>query len=177
MPEWALLAGCEVDHIISRKHGGLAELANLALSCARCNRAKGSDVGSVSDSTGAFVRLFNPRTDRWEDHFKMLEGRIGGLTEIGTATARLLRMNAGERVIEIGAEAARLKVRASHAVEDATIEGKRFVKRSRHAAEDLVDDAAYRIKRDPLRSVAITLAVGLGIGALAGWLAGRRGRR
>ena len=100
MPEWALLAGCEVDHIISRKHGGLTELSNLALSCARCNRAKGSDVGSVSDSTGAVIRLFNPRTDRWEDHFMMLEGRIGGLTEIGTVTARLLRMNADERVIE-----------------------------------------------------------------------------
>ena len=100
MPEWALLAGCEVDHIISRKHGGLADLANLALSCARCNRAKGSDVSSVSDSTGAFIRLFNPRIDRWVDHFKTQEGRIGGLTEVGTVTARLLRMNEGERVIE-----------------------------------------------------------------------------
>ena len=100
MPEWALLAGCEVDHIISRKHGGLTDLSNLALSCARCNRAKGSDVGSVSDSTGAFIRLFNPRIDRWEDHFKLQEGRIAGSTEIGVVTARLLRMNENERVIE-----------------------------------------------------------------------------
>ena len=30
-------------------------------------------------------------------------------------------------------------------------------------------------RRDPLRSVAITFAVGLGIGALAGWLTGRSG--
>ena len=100
MPEWALLAGCEIDHIISRKHGGLTELSNLALSCARCNRAKGSDVGSVSDSTGTFIRFFNPRTDRWEDHFNLLEGRIVGSTETGTVTARLLRMNEDERVIE-----------------------------------------------------------------------------
>ena len=48
MPEDLLLAGCEVDHVISRKHGGLSDSANLALSCERCNRAKGTDVkGSV----------------------------------------------------------------------------------------------------------------------------------
>jgi ElaB/YqjD/DUF883 family membrane-anchored ribosome-binding protein len=82
-------------------------------------------------------------------------------------------VHAGERVIEVGAEAARLKVRASHAVEDAVLEARRLAKRGRYAAEDLVDDATYRIKRDPLRSVAITFAVGLGVGALAGWLAGR----
>jgi len=83
-------------------------------------------------------------------------------------------VHAGERVIQVGAEASRLKVKASHAVEDAMIEARRLAKRGRYAAEDLVDDTAYRIKRDPLRSVAITLAVGLGVGALAGWLAGRR---
>ena len=86
-------------------------------------------------------------------------------------------VHAGERVVELGAEAARLKVRASHAVEDTMVEARRLAKRGRYAAEDLVDDAAYRIKRDPLRSVAITFAVGLGIGALAGWLTGRSARR
>ena len=84
---------------------------------------------------------------------------------------------AGERVVELGAEAARLKVRASHAVEDTMVEARRLAKRGRYAAEDLVDDATYRIKRDPLRSVAVTFAVGLGIGALAGWLCGRGGRK
>jgi 5-methylcytosine-specific restriction endonuclease McrA len=42
MPEVELFAGCEVDHIISRKHGGLTDSANPALSCERCNRAKGN---------------------------------------------------------------------------------------------------------------------------------------
>ena len=86
-------------------------------------------------------------------------------------------VHVGERVVEVGAEAARLKVRASHAVEDAVVEARRLAKRGRYAAEDLVDETTYRIKRDPLRSVAITFAVGLGVGALAGWLAGRGGRR
>ena len=86
-------------------------------------------------------------------------------------------VHAGERVVELGAEAARLKVRASHAVEDTMVEARRLAKRGRYAAEDLVDETVYRIKRDPLRSIAVTFAVGLGIGALAGWLTGRSGRK
>jgi len=86
-------------------------------------------------------------------------------------------VHAGERVVELGAEAARLKVRASHAVEDTMLEARRLAKRGRYAAEDFIDEAEYRIKRDPLRSLAVTFAVGLGIGALAGWLTGRSGRR
>ena len=86
-------------------------------------------------------------------------------------------VHAGERVVELGAEAARLKARAAHAVEDTMVEARRLAKRGRYAAEDLVDETTYRIKRDPLRSVAITFAVGLGIGALAGWLTGRSGRK
>lgn len=80
----------------------------------------------------------------------------------------------GERVVGLGAEAARLKVRASHAVDDALLEGRRLAKRARYAAVDRVDEARYRVKHDPLRSIAITFAVGLGVGALAGFLAGRR---
>jgi ElaB/YqjD/DUF883 family membrane-anchored ribosome-binding protein len=79
--------------------------------------------------------------------------------------------HAGEQLAEVGDEVARLKTAASHAVEDAVSEAKRFAKRSRYAAEDLIEDAAHRVKRDPLRSVSLGLAIGLGIGALAVWVA------
>ena len=85
-------------------------------------------------------------------------------------------MHVGERLAEVGGEAARLKTAASHAVEDAVTEAKRFAKRSRYAAEDLMEDAAHRVKRDPLRSVALGLAIGLGMGALAVWAATRNAR-
>jgi len=55
--------GCEVDHIISEKHGGQTAEGNLAYACAFCNRSKGSDVGSIVHQTGLFARFFNPRTD------------------------------------------------------------------------------------------------------------------
>src|ERR671918_3114227 len=80
-------------------------------------------------------------------------------------------MHVGERLAEVGDEAARLKTAASHAVEDAVTEAKRFAKRSRYAAEDLMEDAAHRVKRDPLRSVGLGLAIGFATGALAVWIA------
>src|SRR4029077_20703471 len=50
----------------------------------------------------------------------------------------------GERLVEVGGEAARLKTAASHAVEHAVTEPERLAKRSRYAAEDLMEDAAHR---------------------------------
>jgi methyltransferase (TIGR00027 family) len=50
----------------------------------------------------------------------------------------------GERLVEVGGEAARLKTAASHAVEDAVTEAKRLAKRIRYAAEDLMENAAHR---------------------------------
>lgn len=91
--------GCEVDHIISLKHGGSSELDNLAYACALCNRAKGSDVGSVSTS-GEFTRFFNPRTDRWAEHFRLEAASIQPLTTIGEVTARILGFNDSTRLHE-----------------------------------------------------------------------------
>jgi len=98
--ESLLLTGCEVDHIVSRKHGGTGDLSNLALSCARCNRAKGTDIGSKHSASGEFIRLFNPRSDRWEEHFATDGARIIGSTPIGEVTVRLLRFNDDERLME-----------------------------------------------------------------------------
>src|SRR5438128_12574618 len=63
--------GCQVDHIISLKHGGPTESNNLAYACTFCNRNKGSDIASVAAKTGNLVRFYNPRTDRWADHFRL----------------------------------------------------------------------------------------------------------
>ena len=85
-------------------------------------------------------------------------------------------MHVGERLVEVGGEATRLKTAASHVVEDAVTEAKRVAKRSRYAAEDLMEDAAHRVKHDPLSSVGLGFAIGLGMGALAVWMATRNAR-
>lgn len=92
--------GCEVDHVISVKHGGTTYSDNLAYACALCNRQKGSDIGSILWRTGEFIRFFNPRTDRWADHFRLDGAVIEPLTGIGEVTARILGFNHGNRVLE-----------------------------------------------------------------------------
>ena len=99
-PEWILLAGCEVDHVISRKHGGITDASNLTFACARCNRAKGSDIGSLVPATGQYCRLFNPRIDCWEDHFALEGPMVVGLTDVVQVTVNILRLNDPERLAE-----------------------------------------------------------------------------
>lgn len=92
--------GCHVDHIISEKHGGPTEAHNLALACTFCNRYKGSDIGSIIWTTNTFVRFFNPRTDRWANHFALDDVVIKPLTDIGEVTARILEFNNCDRLLE-----------------------------------------------------------------------------
>lgn len=92
--------GCEIDHIISEKHGGATTGDNLAMACVFCNQAKGSDVGSIHWESNSFVRFFNPRTDAWADHFALIESRIEGITPIGMVTERILGFNTADRVSE-----------------------------------------------------------------------------
>ena len=90
----------QVDHVVSRKHGGTSAFDNLAYACILCNRYKGSDVASINPKTGEVVPLFHPRHDRWADHFRLDAGFIEPLTDPGGATVRLLRLNAAERLAE-----------------------------------------------------------------------------
>lgn len=92
--------GCQVDHVISEKHGGLTESQNLALACTVCNRNKGSDIGSLVWESGRFVRFFNPRIDKWGEHFRLQGVEIVPLTEIGIATNNILKFNDSERLME-----------------------------------------------------------------------------
>jgi hypothetical protein len=64
----------------------------------------GPNIASVDPGTGRLVPLFNPRTDRWSDHFRAEGGRIVALTPAACATAALLRFADPDR------EAARAKL-------------------------------------------------------------------
>jgi 5-methylcytosine-specific restriction endonuclease McrA len=90
----------QIDHIISLKHGGKTELENLAYACFGCNNAKSSDVGTVLLPERIFIRLFNPRTDNWNDHFEIYLGKFYAKTQIGEATIKVLNLNVTERIME-----------------------------------------------------------------------------
>ena len=87
-----------LEHIRSRRHGGLSLLNNLAWACARCNERKGTNLSGVDPDTNRVVRLFNPRRDVWTRHFVWEGLRIRGLTATGRATAWLLEFNSDERL-------------------------------------------------------------------------------
>lgn len=89
----------EIDHIVARKHGGQTVPENLALSCLACNRRKGSDLTTIDPVTAVVIPLFNPRVQRWSDHFVLREAAIDGLTAIGRGTVFLLALNAPDRLI------------------------------------------------------------------------------
>ena len=64
----------EPDHIIAEKHGGTNTLENLALACFDCNRFKGSNIASLDPEGGELTPLFNPRTQKWSEHFEVRGG-------------------------------------------------------------------------------------------------------
>ena len=66
---------------------------NLALACFHCNTHKGPNVAGVDPATGQIVRLFNPRLDRWSEHFAWEGPEIRALTSIGRLTVRTLALN------------------------------------------------------------------------------------
>ncbi len=91
----------QIDHIISRKHGGNTVLENLAYSCAPCNGSKGSDVGTILDDEETFVRLFHPRKDHWNDHLEISkQGLFVARTIVGEATIKVLNLNDVNQLLE-----------------------------------------------------------------------------
>jgi hypothetical protein len=86
------------EHIVSRKHGGSDNPANLAWSCHHCNLAKSSNLSGLDPATGRLVALFNPRRQRWARHFQWYGGRLKGRTANGRATIAVLNMNAPHRI-------------------------------------------------------------------------------
>lgn len=92
--------GCEIDHIISVKHGGLTTEDNLAYACVFCNLHKGTDLGSINWQTGELIRFFNPRRDFWGNHFQLDGAVIRPITDIGEVTARILEFNSEDRLQE-----------------------------------------------------------------------------
>jgi hypothetical protein len=98
LPESQAFFPHEIDHLVALKHGGETTSTNLALACFDCNRFKGSNIASIDTVTDKLVTLFNPRTQRWFEHFRFEGGQIVPLTAVGRVTERLLRLNIENRV-------------------------------------------------------------------------------
>ena len=89
----------QIDHIIPIKHGGSANTENLCLACLKCNGYKGPNVAALDPATGEATKLFNPRHQTWDEHFRIhSDGTLTGISPEGRATILVLRMNDESRV-------------------------------------------------------------------------------
>lgn len=93
-----------IDHIVPIASMGTNDPSNLALVCFACNRRKWARRAGTDPETATAERLFDPRTDQWNEHFAWTADglEIVGTSAIGRATADALELNR-DRVKQIRA--------------------------------------------------------------------------
>jgi hypothetical protein len=87
------VATFHIDHIIPVVAGGETTAENLALACVSCSLRKGARQDLEDTETGEFVTFFNPRQQKWLEHFAWNGVDMVGVTATGRAVVRALDLN------------------------------------------------------------------------------------
>ena len=97
---------CEINigqalHVEHITPGGGDNLENLCLACPNCNLSKAIAVTAVDPETSEEVSLFNPRTQKWDDHFEWADNYalVRDVTPVGRATVNCFKMNRPRMVL------------------------------------------------------------------------------
>ncbi len=98
MLEILQLAPYHVEHIVPKSKNGSDDPENLAWSCGACNLAKSNRTRLVDPATGEEVPFFNPRSDRWDEHFEWGGYKLIGRTSVGRALIVGLDLNHMDRL-------------------------------------------------------------------------------
>jgi hypothetical protein len=94
LPQDSQEATFHVDHVLPRSHGGPTVLQNLALACVACSLRKAARRYARDPRTGKQVPLFDPRRERWSDHFAFTKRwKVRGRSPVGRATVEALGIN------------------------------------------------------------------------------------
>lgn len=86
-------AAFHIDHVVPRAAGGPTTEDNLALACVSCSLRKAARQTAIDPDSGREAPLFNPRAQKWVDHFRWDKEVVLGLTETGRATISALKLN------------------------------------------------------------------------------------
>jgi hypothetical protein len=88
-------APLEIEHLVPEARGGPTRRSNLWAACRQCNALKSDHVEAIDPEMGTSVPLFNPRHQRWTEHFAWSDAgaRIVGRTPTGRATVAALALN------------------------------------------------------------------------------------
>jgi hypothetical protein len=83
------------EHILPRSRGGTNADDNLAFSCQGCNGHKYARTNAADPVTGRIAPLFNPRRQKWSQHFIWTADgtRVEGTSPAGRATISALQLN------------------------------------------------------------------------------------
>jgi HNH endonuclease len=94
-PQHLVMGRLEIEHIIPLSARGSDDKDNLWLACRICNSHKSDKTSSVNPQTGQTVPLFDPRRQKWSEHFRWADDRIRivGRTAIGRATVLALHLD------------------------------------------------------------------------------------
>ena len=101
------VATFHIDHVRPTARGGETTAENLALACVSCSLRKAARTEAEDPVSGSFAAVFNPRTQRWDEHFRWDGEAVVGRTPTGRATVEALSMNR-PLVIAIRKEEARI---------------------------------------------------------------------
>ena len=85
---------------MARARGGSDSEDNLAWSCMGCNDRKYTAAEAIDPVSGELVKLFNPRRDRWDEHFSWTADftQVVGHSTAARATMAKLKLNRPELV-------------------------------------------------------------------------------
>jgi hypothetical protein len=102
-PQRLVMARLEMEHIIPIAKGGSNDESNLWLACPICNRYKSDKITNIDSETGEIVKLFNPRTQVWSEHFFWTKDglQIVGKTPTGRATVKALHLSDDADALEV----------------------------------------------------------------------------
>jgi hypothetical protein len=95
MPAIYLPQGLQKEQIVPLSVEGLDVPKNICPACPNCNSHKAKKVFAIDPRSGKKVKLFNPRKQKWLEHFgwDKFGTKVMGRTPIGRATVAGLKIN------------------------------------------------------------------------------------
>jgi ElaB/YqjD/DUF883 family membrane-anchored ribosome-binding protein len=82
-------------------------------------------------------------------------------------------IDAARHAVHLSHETRAVKSLAEDAIEDGVRKARRAARRAIERLEDIKDEGIHRVKREPLKSIALATGVGLIVGLTTGWVVAR----
>jgi hypothetical protein len=89
----------EIDHIKPQSANGTDSLDNICAACRTCNKYKHDFLTGIDPETDQEQSLYNPRSEKWSDHFLWSDNGIYILGKSSTGRATIARLEMNNRLV------------------------------------------------------------------------------